>query len=210
MSCRASGFPEYRLGVLTTLVMCRRSPVFSRSTLRTALTGTVPQQLNEGVDPGTVSVAPLDSQPVGSHQGHRQRSNTGRHPSWIQDRSPTHLLDARRTGTCEPELTSREKPLMASLLPFDEDPVITAGYGVGHGNSHGGNVGNARNVRNVRNVRNEGKLAPTERPPCSSGAFRSYLVRWCPTQPNRAADLRFHLPAGEGGLCPGADGSARG
>jgi hypothetical protein len=42
---------------------------------------------------------------------------------------------------------------MASLLPFDEDPVITAGYGVGHGNSHGGNVGNARNVRNVRNER---------------------------------------------------------
>jgi len=118
-------------------MMCRRSPGFLPSTLGTAVTGTVPQQLDVGVDAGAMTIAPLDPQSVRPDQRQRERANIGRHAFGIEDWSPAHLLDTNGTGTRQPKLTGREKSLVASFLPFNEHAIVTAGDSVGDRKSHG-------------------------------------------------------------------------
>jgi hypothetical protein len=78
--------------------------------------------------------------------------NIGRHAFGIEDWSPAHLLDTDGAGTRQPKLTGREKSLVASFLPFNEDAVVTAGDSVGDRKTHGRGLRNdeRENVRSER------------------------------------------------------------
>src|ERR687898_1589755 len=73
--------------------MCPRSPVRATSTRAGA------KQSLERVDAGRMSIAPLDLEPVGTHEGYAQGPDVGRYGYRIEKRSAAHLLYTRCTGT---------------------------------------------------------------------------------------------------------------
>src|SRR4029077_8359404 len=90
-----------------------------------------PQQL-EGVDPGVVSVAPVDPEPVGAHQREGPGPDVARDRVRLEQAAPGHLLDASGAGTGQPELPGGIEPGMAVRVPLDEDTGRLPGDRMGH------------------------------------------------------------------------------
>jgi hypothetical protein len=107
--------------------MCPGSPVCAASTGATA------KQALEGVYAGRMSITPLDLDAIGTHQSDAQGPDVGRHSGRIEERSATHLLNTRRTGTRQAERPSGIEALMSVLVPLDLQPVVLAIDGVGNG-----------------------------------------------------------------------------
>lgn len=78
-----------------------------------------------------MSVAPVYPQSVGTYQLEGERTNIGRHPRRVEQAVAAHLLHAGRTGACQPECVRGKEPPMALLIPFDENPIVATGDGVG-------------------------------------------------------------------------------
>jgi hypothetical protein len=97
--------------------MCRRSRAAAR-------TGTGRQQPLEGIDPGGMSVTPVNPDSVGSHQCHRRGTDVGRDRERIEQWPAAHLLDATGARTSEAKGAGREEPLVAALIPLDTETVI--------------------------------------------------------------------------------------
>src|SRR5918995_440442 len=107
--------------------MCPGSPVCAASTGATA------KQALERVDAGRMSITPLDLEPVGTHQGYAQGPDVSRNGCRIEQRSATHLLYTRRTGTSQPQRSGGIEALMSILVPLDLQPVVLAINGVRYG-----------------------------------------------------------------------------
>src|SRR5438093_8863733 len=84
-----------------------------------------------------MSIAPVDAQPVGTHQLERNRADIDRHPGRIKQRSSAHLLDAAGAGARQTKRTSSKESHMAGLVPLDEEAVVAPVDRVGDG-VHGG------------------------------------------------------------------------
>src|ERR671913_2161028 len=108
-------------------LMCPGSPVCA------ATTGATAKQPLERVYAGRVAIAPLDLDTVGTHQSDAQGPDVGRHSRRIEERSATHLLNTRRTGTCQAQRPSGIEAHMTVLVPLDLQPVVLAIDGVRYG-----------------------------------------------------------------------------
>src|SRR4051812_8007304 len=102
-----------------------------------SLAGTDSKQQLEGVDPGLMAVAPVDSESISPNQLERERTDVGWNRPGVEERAATHFLDAGGAGARQPERSSRKEPLMSLLVPLDEEPVVSAVDGVGDGVVHG-------------------------------------------------------------------------
>ncbi len=107
--------------------MCPGSPVCAASTGATA------KQALERVYAGRVAIAPLDLDTVGTHQSDAQGPDVGRYSRRIEERSATHLLYTRCTGTSQPQRSGGIEALMSVLVPLDLQPVVLAINGVRDG-----------------------------------------------------------------------------
>lgn len=109
--------------------MCRRSPSCRVPAALSA--GATPEQLLESIDACAVTIAPVDSQAVGTHQPNRYRPNVARHTRGVQQGTPAHLLHAPGTGAGQAKRTGGEEAHVPVLVPFDEEAVVPAINGVG-------------------------------------------------------------------------------
>jgi hypothetical protein len=91
----------------------------------------------EGVNPGAVSVAPIDANAVSANQLQGDWADVCCYGGGIQQRPPAHLLDTASAGTGKPQLPSRIEADMTLLVPLDEQAVVLSGNGVGDGKGHG-------------------------------------------------------------------------
>ena len=128
--------------------MCPGSPVCAASTGATA------KQSLEGVYAGRMSITPLDLDAVGTHQSDAQRPDVGRHSRRIEERSATHLLYTRCTGTSQPQRPSGIEAHMTVLVPLDLQPVVLAINGVRYG------VHSVRLLAMARGCRSTNKKPP--------------------------------------------------
>ena len=92
------------------------------------LAGTALEQPLKGIDPRSVSVAPVDPKSIGSHQGQRHWTNVGRDGGGVQDGPAGHFLDTGSAGTGQPEGTGREKALVPRLVPLNQQTVVPPIY----------------------------------------------------------------------------------
>ena len=95
--------------------------------------GTAFEEALEGVNPGSVAIAPVDPESIGADETQRERPDVLGYCVGIQDGPPTHLLHTCGAGTSQPEGTSSKESLMAVLIPFNPDSVVLPGDGVGDG-----------------------------------------------------------------------------
>jgi hypothetical protein len=190
--------------------MCRRSPPTASIAGSTPLAGTDSTQELEGVDPGPVAVAPVHSESVRPNQLNRNGTDVGWNDRGVEERAATHFLDAAGTGARQPQGSSGEKPVMSLLVPFDEEPVVSAVDGVGDGVGFQGYPLFA--IRSWLFACGENKKPsnssegfwPSE-PPIADSQQRIAF-----TLPDPAADRPSHLPAAEAKHGHGAGESARG
>ena len=117
-----------------------RPPTRSRLTARVRprppafLTRTHRQQLLVGVDARVVPIAPVDADPVLPHEAHPQVVDVFRNRGGVEPRPSRHLLPALRAPAGEPEHPARVNPLMAGVIPFDQEiPLVGAANQKGDG-----------------------------------------------------------------------------
>ena len=91
------------------------------------------EQPLESVDPGCMTIAPLDFEPIGTNQGNGDRPNIRRYGGRVQDRAAAHLLHASSTRTSQTQVAGWKEAFMAALVPFNTKPVVLAINGVGDG-----------------------------------------------------------------------------
>lgn len=96
-------------------------------------TGTFPEQAVEREDPGPMAVAPVDPEPVGSHQLDGHGPDVCRDPGGVEQGPASHLLDALGAGAGQAELPGGVERLVASAIPVEQEAVVPTRDGLGQG-----------------------------------------------------------------------------
>ena len=78
-----------------------------------------------------MTVAPLNPEPVGTHERERERPDVSGDACRVEQGTPAHFLYASGARTSQPESSGREEPFMAVLVPLDQETVVPAIDGVG-------------------------------------------------------------------------------
>lgn len=75
-------------------------------------------------------VAPRDAKSIGADQGDAYRLNGGGHSPRVEQGPPGHFFHTGRAGTRQPEFPGGKPALVTRLVPFNQEAVFPAIYGV--------------------------------------------------------------------------------